>query len=117
MTQEQLDKLLDACKPVPMIALQCGTPKSPQANANDAWSALGREMGFDVETVETVAGKSVQFFTAVPTIAAPQEYTHQAAIESLEACGYENEAGPLRLNTAFTWLKEHPAPSDGKQTP
>ena len=33
MTQEDFDRLLNACKPVPMIALQCGTPRSPQENA------------------------------------------------------------------------------------
>ncbi len=65
MTQTQLDKLLDACKPVMMIALQCGTPASPQENANNAWKALGDEMGFDHLTVEP-NGKGDRFFTAEP---------------------------------------------------
>ena len=65
MSQEQLDKLLDACKPVPMIALQCGTPRSPQANANDAWAALGKELGFDAMTVRPT-GKGDRFFSAEP---------------------------------------------------
>ena len=63
MTQEQLDKILDACKPVMMIALQCGTPTSPQENANRAWEALGKEIGFDYMTVEP-SGKGNRFFTA-----------------------------------------------------
>ena len=66
MTRGQLDKILEACKPVPLIALQCGMPKSPQENANDAWEALGKEMGFDYMTV--VPGKSDRFFTAEPTV-------------------------------------------------
>ena len=65
MSEEQLSTLLDACKPVRMIALQCGNPRSPQENANDAWRSLGQEMGFDGMTVRPVAGKSQRFFTAV----------------------------------------------------
>ena len=63
MTQEQLDKLMSACKPVAMIALQCGTPRSPQARSNDAWKALGDEMGFDHMTVKPNS-KGDRFFLA-----------------------------------------------------
>ena len=63
MTQDQLDKLMDACKPVVMIALQCGTPASPQENANFAWKSLGKEMGFDHMTVRP-NGKGDRFFSA-----------------------------------------------------
>ena len=65
MTQDQLDALMDACKPVPMIALQCGTPSSPQENANYAWEKLGKELGFDHMTV-TPNGKGDRFFSAEP---------------------------------------------------
>jgi hypothetical protein len=51
MTQAQLDNLLDACKPVPLIAIHCGMPSSPQERANDAWRELGDELGFDYMTV------------------------------------------------------------------
>jgi hypothetical protein len=64
MSEEQLSKLLDACIPVKMIALQCGTPSSPQENANAAWCALGRELGFDGMTVQPVLGKTNRFFNA-----------------------------------------------------
>ena len=64
MTEAQLNTLLEACRPVPMIMLQCGMPKSPQENANDAWRALGEEMGFQHMTVEPVTGKGNRFFTA-----------------------------------------------------
>jgi len=67
MSQEQLDRLLEACKPVPMIALQCGPVRSPQQNANDAWAALGKEMGFDSTTVQPARGKGDRYFTADPT--------------------------------------------------
>lgn len=66
MTEQDLEELLEACKPVPMIALQCGSPSSPQENANNAWKALGSKMGFDHMTVEPVSGKGYRFFTAVP---------------------------------------------------
>lgn len=66
MTHEDLDALLAAMKPVPMIALQCGTPRSRQENANAAWARLGEKMGFDPMTVRP-NGKGDRFFSAVAT--------------------------------------------------
>ncbi len=63
MTQEQLDVLLDAGKPVLLIALNCGMPRSPQQNANDVWKSLGREMGFQHMTVKPICGGE-RFFSA-----------------------------------------------------
>ena len=63
MTHEQLGKIMDACKPVPMIMLQCGTPSSPQENANRAWATLGEELGFIPMTVKP-NGKGDRFFSA-----------------------------------------------------
>jgi hypothetical protein len=62
MSQAQYDKLIEACKPVPMIALQCGSPPTPQERANAAWEALGREMGFKYMTVRP--GRTDLEFTA-----------------------------------------------------
>ena len=67
MTQEQHDRLLSDCQPAPMIALQCGSPPSQQANANAAWAALGNDLGFDYKTVRPVRNKGFRFFTAVAT--------------------------------------------------
>ena len=50
MTQNDMDTLLAAMKPVPMIMLQCGEPIR-QENANIAWQALGEKMGFNHMTV------------------------------------------------------------------
>ena len=63
MSQEQFDKIIDACQPVPMIMLQCGSPPSPQERANDAWESLGLEMGFQYMTVKP-SPKGGRFFTA-----------------------------------------------------
>ncbi len=65
MSQEQLDEILSVCKPVPMIMLQYGTPKSPQEKANLAWEKLGKELGFDYKTVKP-NGKGNRFFSAEP---------------------------------------------------
>lgn len=67
MTQAALDKILEACKPVPVILVGGYGPRSPQENANDAWAALGKRMGFDPMTVQPVHGKGMRFFTAVPS--------------------------------------------------
>lgn len=66
MTQDDLDKLLEACRPVPMIMLQCGTPPTPQERANAAWAELGKRMGFDYMTVKP-AGSDPKQFSAVPS--------------------------------------------------
>ena len=63
MTEADLANLLDAMKPVPMIALQCGTPRSVQENANAAWARLGERMGFDPMTVAP-NGRGGRFFSA-----------------------------------------------------
>jgi hypothetical protein len=65
MSPEDLNKLLEACCPVPLIALQCGIPPSPQESANRAWCALGERMGFDGMTAEP-SPKSQRHFTAIP---------------------------------------------------
>lgn len=66
MTPEQHRKLLDACQPVPAIALQCGMPASPQERANAAWEALGDDLGFKHMTVRAVAGEPETVFEAEP---------------------------------------------------
>lgn len=67
MTEADLAELMEAFKPVPMIMLQCGNPPSQQENANRAWAALGKKMGFDGDTVHPINGKGSRFLTAVPS--------------------------------------------------
>lgn len=64
MTDAQFQTLIEASKPVPLIATNCGMPSSPQENANRAWENLGKELGFDYTTVAPVSGKGPKFFTA-----------------------------------------------------
>lgn len=66
MTQEQLNAILDACKPVPYMVVGGLPPSTPQDNANRAWEKLGRDMGFEGMTVRPVPGKGDLFFTAIP---------------------------------------------------
>ena len=63
MTQEDLDVLIKASQPVVMVMLQCGTPASPQENANEAWRKLGEKMGFDSMIVKP-SDKGNRFFRA-----------------------------------------------------
>ena len=94
MTQEDLDAILDACKPVPLIALHIGGgPRSPQERANSAWAALGKKMGFDHMTVQPT-GKGDRFFTAIPSetelhrterLAHEAEEKKRAEVKRLEA--------------------------------
>lgn len=62
MTQAQLCKLLEACRPVPVVKI-LGQWLSQQENANAGWEDLGNEMGFDYMTVKPSA-KGQRFFSA-----------------------------------------------------
>lgn len=67
MTPADLKKILDACKPLPMIMLHIGGgPRSQQERANDAWAEVGTRMGFDHMTVQPTE-RGDRFFTAVPS--------------------------------------------------
>jgi len=67
MTQEQLDEIMDACKPTPVMYLSGGAPMfvTPQENANYAWGKLGKLLGFKHMTVRP-NGKGGRFFSAEP---------------------------------------------------
>jgi len=65
MTDQQLNRILDACKPVPYMVFGGMQPRSPQQNANDAWRDLGHEMGFDWTTVRPI-GADMHDFEALP---------------------------------------------------
>lgn len=65
MTEADLAKIMEACKPVPYIVIGGHPPRSPQENANDAWADLGRRMGFDHMTVRPT-GRGSRHFSAVP---------------------------------------------------
>lgn len=66
MTEDDLNAILDACKPVPCIMIGGCVPSSPQENANRAWANLGKKMGFDSMSVRP-SDKGQRFFTAVPS--------------------------------------------------
>lgn len=66
MNAQQHAKLLEAMQPVPAMWIG-GPPRSVQQNANDAWCALGREMGFDGMSVRPIAGGSEYEFSAEET--------------------------------------------------
>jgi len=63
MTEEDLNAILDACKPVPYMVFGGRAPRSPQENTNDAWKVLGKRMGFDHMTVKPT-GRGNRFFYA-----------------------------------------------------
>ncbi len=67
MTEEDLKKLLQACKPTPVMYLPGGIPMcaSPRENANAAWARLGKSMGFEPMSVRPMPGKGQQYFTAI----------------------------------------------------
>jgi len=69
MTEEDLNRLLDSCKPTSVMFLSGGRAlgSSLQEKANRAWCELGKRMGFDFETVRPNVEKGQRFFSAVPS--------------------------------------------------
>ena len=101
MSEEDLEALLSAMKPVAMIGLQCGTPRSQQENANEAWRRLGEKLGFEYMTVKP-NGKGDRFFSAEVT---------QKSCQCLEPCMscFEREKNPataLDLSAAYIGARE-----------
>jgi hypothetical protein len=66
ITKEQLETILEACKPVPYIVVGGVPPESPQERANRAWKRLGDELGFHFMTVRPIPGQPQTVFEAVP---------------------------------------------------
>ena len=66
LTEQQYQRLLDACKPTPAMWGSGGAPMfaSPQENANRAWKELGRELGFVWNSASPIPGKGPRFFVA-----------------------------------------------------
>ena len=92
MTEDDLKTILDACKPTPVMFLSGGTPlgSNPQENANRAWAALGKKMGFDHMTVRPINGKGNLFFTAVPS------ETEEQRVERLKRGAEEKRAAEIK---------------------
>lgn len=95
MTQDQLDKILEACKPVQAIMIGHYAPSSPQENANNVWACLGKEMGFDHMTVQPIIGKGARFFSAVPSetdeVRGEREEREAAAARSYKITQIKND--------------------------
>lgn len=66
MSEADMAALLEACKPVQLIAIHAGPISSPQENANRAWQRLGHKLGFNYLTVRKVPGKGERVFSAEP---------------------------------------------------
>jgi hypothetical protein len=78
MSDEDLEILLDAGKPTPVMMTGGSTGSSPRENATRAWEALGKKMGFDGMSVRPISGKGQKFFSAIPS------ETDEAKAERLE---------------------------------
>jgi hypothetical protein len=83
MTEVDLTKLKDACKPVPYMIIGGVAPRSPQENANEAWAELGRRLGFDHMTVRPDDRRGERFFTAIPS-ETPEQRQDRMAQEAEE---------------------------------
>lgn len=88
MSEEDLSRIMESCKPVPMIALQCGTPRGPQENANAAWADLGKRMGFKPMTVEPLPSKGDRYFMAEPVCTEKSDLPEKATEPEKPAPGF-----------------------------
>lgn len=99
MTEAQEKRLLESMQAVPMIMLHCGPGRSQQERANDAWAALGKELGFDGTTVQPRSGFGQRHFTAIPSETEEQRQD-RAAKELLAAEEQEVEKLRAQIETA-----------------
>lgn len=69
LTQEDLDTILNASKPTPVMYLSGGQPigGTPQENANSAWRQMGKKYGFVWDTARPANRKGQRFITAEAT--------------------------------------------------
>lgn len=74
----EMIKAITRARLTPVIAIQCGMPRSPQEVANDEWCALGKRLGFDGMSVEP-SGKGPRIFTAIATRAQASQGARTAA--------------------------------------
>lgn len=84
MTDRDLAELLEACKPVAYMVVGGHAPSSPQENANRAWAALGKKMGFDGDSVVPRDGMGMRHFTAIPT-ETPEAKAERDQLMAIEA--------------------------------
>lgn len=75
-----MKELQDARRPVPYMVFGGREPRPPQENANAAWCALGKRVGFDGMTVEPVDGKGMRFFTADVLVEFSQDGNQRQAV-------------------------------------
>lgn len=62
LSDEQYQRIVKASQSVPYILGSGGIePRSPQENANDAWRAIGDELGFVWDTAQPIGGSDRQF--------------------------------------------------------
>ncbi len=64
LTEEELQSLHEACKPVPYLIIGGRPPRSPQEKANAAWRKLAIARGFVWDTVKPIDGACDRHFTA-----------------------------------------------------
>jgi hypothetical protein len=90
MTPDDLDVILKASKPTVGIMVGGSFGPDPQENANAAWKALGKKMGFEWNTVQPIRGKGNRFFTAIPS--ETEEQRREREIREVEEERHRNIA-------------------------
>ena len=67
LTQQDLDTLRDASKPVPYMIIGGVMPRTPQENANAAWQRMGEKYDFVWDTAQPLSNSNGRrLITAVP---------------------------------------------------
>jgi hypothetical protein len=94
MTAEQFAKIVEACQSMPLIALQCGMPSSPQERANDAWKELAKELGFRWDSVRPVSGEPHTVFDAEPLATADNLAHYETDDTGIYECASREDAAP-----------------------
>lgn len=66
LTDEELNHLLEASKPVPYMVFGGVEPRSPQDNVMDVWKQVANRVGCDVGSIEGAGTGDQRDFVARP---------------------------------------------------
>lgn len=66
LTADQYSRLMEASKPVTLIAIQCGPVSTPRENAERIWRDVAAEHGCIFDTIQPSHADGPHFFRAEP---------------------------------------------------
>lgn len=75
LTDEELNELMEASKPVPYMVFGDIEPRSPREKAMDLWRKVAARVGCDLDSIGSAHTSDLHDFEAQPQPGSPQTQT------------------------------------------